>query len=83
MAAVIFRITNLLRKIFLFKKRKRSRAFGFDEDTIIPSEYENLTNHIKLYSHKQNAFDIVVEAQTENELLYKEHLLCQNLMESS
>lgn len=65
-----FRITNLLRKIFCLKNEK-DRELWFDEDTIIPSEYENLTNHIKLYSHKQNAFDIVVEAQTENELLIK------------
>ena len=65
-----FRIANLLRKIFCLKNEK-DRELWFDEDTIIPSEYENLTNYIKLYSHKQNAFDIVVEAQTENELLIK------------
>ena len=65
-----FRITSLLRKIFCLKNEK-DRELWFDEDSIIPGEYENLTNNIKLYSHKQNAFDIVVEAQTENELLIK------------
>lgn len=65
-----FKVTELLRKVF-FMKDETDRELWYDEDTLAIDKYENLTAQMKSCSQKQNAFDIVVKAQTENELLIK------------
>ncbi len=67
-----FKITKLMRKIFCLKD-ETDRKLWFEEDDIESQkkEYEDLTEQVKLYSGDQNAFDIVVDAFTENELLVK------------
>lgn len=67
-----FKINQLLCKVFSLRNEADRKLWFFEDDVMSQiQEYEDLTKQIGVNSGRQNAFDVVVQAQTENELLIK------------
>lgn len=68
-----FKITKLLRKVFYLsgKENNEDRKLWFEEDNLESNQYDEITSQMGVYSGKQDAYDIIVDACTENELLVK------------